>query len=91
MSAPLGWPHWGAFERLLSCADYRCDTHPACKRRSHGCTILRLCRVLDGLRQAGMKLALASRTPTPHVANAFLDKLGLRQRFHRLAAFLLIL
>lgn len=38
--------------------------------------------VLDGLRQAGMKLALASRTPTPHVANAFLDKLGLRQRFH---------
>ncbi len=41
---------------------------------------------MDGLRQAGVKLALASRTPTPHVASAFLDKLGLRQRFHRWAA-----
>lgn len=41
------------------------------------------CSILDGLRQAGVKLALASRTPTPHVASAFLDKLGLRQRFHR--------
>ncbi|KAI7839930.1 hypothetical protein COHA_006324 [Chlorella ohadii] len=38
--------------------------------------------IMDGLRQAGVKLALASRTPTPHVASAFLDKLGLRQRFH---------
>ena len=29
------------------------------------------------------QLAVASRTPTPHVANAFLDKLALRSRFCR--------
>lgn len=39
--------------------------------------------ILDGLRQAGILLAVASRTPTPHVANAFLDKSALRERFHR--------
>lgn len=37
--------------------------------------------ILDGLEQAGVEMALASRTPTPHVANAFIDKLNLRSRF----------
>lgn len=37
--------------------------------------------ILDGLRARGVLLALASRTPTPHVANAFIDKLELRHRF----------
>ncbi|KAI3430643.1 hypothetical protein D9Q98_005236 [Chlorella vulgaris] len=37
--------------------------------------------ILDGLGARGVLLALASRTPTPHVANAFIDKLDLRHRF----------
>jgi phosphoglycolate phosphatase-like HAD superfamily hydrolase len=39
--------------------------------------------ILDGLQEKGVKLAVASRTPTPHIANAFIDKLDLRHRFCR--------
>ncbi|KAI8465229.1 MAG: acid phosphatase-domain-containing protein [Monoraphidium minutum] len=33
--------------------------------------------ILDACRGAGIKLAVASRTPTPHVARAFMQKLGI--------------
>lgn len=39
--------------------------------------------ILDGLQEKGVKLAVASRTPTPHIANVFIDKLDLRHRFCR--------
>ncbi|KAL4427826.1 hypothetical protein ABPG75_001915 [Micractinium tetrahymenae] len=37
--------------------------------------------ILRGLGAASIDLAVASRTPTPHVADAFLDKLQLRSHF----------
>ncbi len=39
--------------------------------------------ILQGLGAAGIDLAVASRTPTPHVADAFIDKLQIRSHFCR--------
>jgi magnesium-dependent phosphatase 1 len=39
--------------------------------------------ILDALHGSGIKLAVASRTPTPHVADAWIDKLGIRGYFSR--------
>jgi magnesium-dependent phosphatase 1 len=41
--------------------------------------------ILKALEHRGIQLALASRTPTPDVAAAFLEKLSLRERFCRWA------
>ncbi|KAL4442043.1 hypothetical protein ABPG77_011304 [Micractinium sp. CCAP 211/92] len=37
--------------------------------------------ILQGLGAAGIGLAVASRTPTPHVADVFIDKLQIRSHF----------
>lgn len=37
--------------------------------------------ILEGLQARRIPLAVASRTPTPHVANAFINKLDIRHRF----------
>ncbi|EFN51922.1 hypothetical protein CHLNCDRAFT_27401 [Chlorella variabilis] len=41
--------------------------------------------ILEGLQARRIPLAVASRTPTPHVANAFINKLDIRHRFCRQA------
>lgn len=44
--------------------------------------------VLQGLGASGIDLAVASRTPTPDVADAFIDKLQMRSHFCRRGAAL---
>ncbi|KAK9816693.1 hypothetical protein WJX72_003782 [[Myrmecia] bisecta] len=55
------WPFW--------CEMYSVDDEPSLYPQSKA--------VLEALRDQNVPLALASRTPTPHVARSFLNKLGL--------------
>lgn len=37
--------------------------------------------ILYALKDKGVKIAIASRSPTPDIANTFLDKLGIKSMF----------
>lgn len=37
--------------------------------------------ILYALKDKGVKLAIASRSPTPDIANTFLEKLGIKSMF----------